>query len=86
MIADHRDVGNLQRRHRLGEIGVGFKLAPMGEIAGHDRKRRVGLMGVDVRNRRIQPRARIEAVKLQAGVRQVRVGEVDEFEGHGALL
>ena len=58
----------------------------MGEVAGHDREGGIGLVLVDVGNRRIQPGARVEAIELQPGVREMRVGDVDEFEGHGALV
>ncbi|WP_375160058.1 hypothetical protein [Bradyrhizobium sp. RDT46] len=56
----------------------------MGEIAGQHRKRGVGLMPVDVGDRRIQPGARVEAIERRAGICEMRVGEVDELEGHGA--
>ncbi|MGY4505607.1 hypothetical protein ACVWYH_009564 [Bradyrhizobium sp. GM24.11] len=86
VIADHRDVRHFQRGHRVGEIGVGFRLAPMGEVAGHDGEGGVGLVRIDVGDRRIEPGARVEAIELQPGVREMRVGDVDEFERHGALV
>ena len=57
----------------------------MGEVAGHDREHRVGLMLVDVGDGRVEAGARIEAIKLPARVRKMRVGEVDEFEWHARV-
>src|SRR5438094_278450 len=69
VIADHGDVGHFQRGHCVCEIGVGIGLAPMGEIAAHDCEGGVGVMLVDVGNRRVQPGAWVEAIQLQPGVR-----------------
>ena len=41
---------------------------------------------VDVCDSGVQSGARIEPIELQPGTHEVRVGEMDEFEGHGALV
>lgn len=73
------NVGHLQRTHAVQEIAVGLHLPPVREIAGDDCDFRIGVMLVDIGNRSIEPRARIEPVKLESGCDQVSVGDVNEF-------
>jgi hypothetical protein len=51
----------------------------MRQIAGDDGKRSVGVVPVDVGDRRIEPSLGIKTVERDAWFDQVRVGDVDKF-------
>jgi len=51
----------------------------MRQIASDDGKCRVGVVPVDVGDRRIEPGLGVETVKPEARFDQVRVGDVDKF-------
>ena len=56
----------------------------MHEVAGDEDQRGVAVVCVDVGNRRLKTRIRIDAVERSTERRQVEIGEVDDL-GHGKL-
>ena len=85
MVSHEQAIGRLELVERWAQRGVGGGLAVPGEIACHEDKRRIAVTRVDVGDRGLEPRIRIEAVKRLTRRRQMGIGEVDDFQ-HGLWL